>query len=770
MVLAVLGLVLAGTAWVAGHPAQAEPVEYPLVVGFERFYSAADDDAYLAEGGMLLLNELNCVGCHAPPKRLQGRLPGRRGSDLRGLGSRMGALDIEMMIRNPRFLKRGTVMPSLFAGPGRDPDEVEALKHYLVSQKEAVEPMPAGNVKRGQALYHEVGCVACHAPETDYRPKGWPEGEKLELLGLPSVPLSLVDWYDRDSLGRFLLDPQHYRPSGRMPAMKLSEQEAADLATYLKSGPPVEVPEQLKARIDSGEEFVLDPDWVERGREVFLEKKCVACHTVPDAEKRKGEPAAPLAELPWDSRAGCLALVPVAGGVPWFFLDELQVKAIQLALEALPGQGAASQAQRIDHTMMRFDCYACHTRGGKGGPETSREPFFGVRDIGAMSLGQWGNLAPPLDLVGRKLTAEWLGKILWGKGGEVRPYVATRMPRFREGDVGHLVAAFEQSDARVPPVEIDVSGLPKYQRGHLGRDLMGINERGLGCVNCHGLKGVKSLGAPVVDLTHTVQRLRPGYFKELLLDPQGVNPGTLMPPMFQGRKKADREIEQLWTYLKEIDQRRLPDGLLKSDDYELKPDGEGRPIVFRTFLEGVGTQAIAVGFPGGMNAAFDAGEVRWRIAWKGKFLDAMGTWDDRYCTPAVPLGEEVLTLAPWMPLAAETGGVVGKASGDLGADLGGSAGAAGKGGAALGAAAGYEMRGYRLDQEGVPTFLYRWNGMEVEDRLAPMEGKKGLRRTMILKAQDGGKGIYFRGLRKAAKPRLVEFENGETVIEEELAW
>ncbi|MCF6312733.1 MAG: c-type cytochrome, partial [Verrucomicrobiales bacterium] len=692
--IAVFGLMMMGAAVVSAHPAQAEPVEYPLVVGFERFYSALDEDEYLAEGGMLLLNELNCVRCHTPPEKLKPSLTGRQATQLQGVGSRMDALDIELMLRNPRFVKRGTIMPSLFAGADRDLKEIEALKHFLVSQKQAVKPMPEGEEEAGRVLYHEIGCVACHAPETGYRPAGFPEGEKLELLGLPSVPLSMVDRYDRDSLGRFLLDPQHVRPSGRMPNMKLSEREAADLATYLKSGPQVELPKNLAAELKGGADFKVDPALVKRGGEIFLEKKCVACHTHPGAEKLAVKVAKPLLDLQWKQAAGCLADSPQSGGVPWYYLDEGQKKAIRLALKGLAKTTEPTVAQQIDHTMMRFDCYACHTRDGKGGPELSREPFFGVREIGAMSLGRWGNLPPPLDLVGRKLTAPWFEKILWGEGGEVRPYVSTRMPGFRKEDVEDLVKAFEQVDKKVPPVEIDVSGLPRYQRGHYGRDLLGINKKGLGCVNCHGMKGVKSLGAPVIDLTHTVKRLRPEYFKELLLDPQGTNPGTLMPPMFMGRKKANQEIEQLWTYLKEIDQRRLPDGLLKGDDYEVKPGKGGRPVVFRTFLEGVGTQAIAVGFPGGLNAAFDAEEVRWKIAWRGKFLDALGTWDDRYCTPAVPLGEKVVKIQAGMPFTIELYKPT-------------------KERRALGSDASYEMKGFRLDKQGVPTFLYLCQGMRV---------------------------------------------------------
>ncbi len=114
---------------------------------------------------------------------------------------------------------------------------------------------------------------------------------------------------------------------------------------------------------------------------------------------------------------------------------------------------------------------------------------------------------------------------------------------------------------------------------------MGVGTGGLGCVSCHGLKDRKSLGVPVINLTHTVHRLTPEYFKELLLNPQVTQPGTLMPPLFMGRKKADQEIEQLWTYLKELDQSRLPEGLLQTGDYEIKPEKSVRPVVFRTFLE-----------------------------------------------------------------------------------------------------------------------------------------------------------------------------------------
>ncbi|MDA0839127.1 MAG: hypothetical protein O2857_15230, partial [Planctomycetota bacterium] len=45
-----------------GLAARAES-NHPIVPGFERYYSKSEK---LAEGGQLLLSELNCISCHLP--------------------------------------------------------------------------------------------------------------------------------------------------------------------------------------------------------------------------------------------------------------------------------------------------------------------------------------------------------------------------------------------------------------------------------------------------------------------------------------------------------------------------------------------------------------------------------------------------------------------------------------------------------------------------------------------------------------------------------
>jgi hypothetical protein len=214
--------------------------------------------------------------------------------------------------------------------------------------------------------------------------------------------------------------------------------------------------------------------------------------------------------------------------------------------------------------------------------------------------------------------------------------------------------------------------------------------------------------------------------------------------MFMGREKADQEIEQLWTYLKEIDQQLLPEGLLRTGEYEIKPEELGRMVVFRTFLDGGGLEAVAVGSPSGRHAAFDAREVRWALTWSGRFLDALTTWEERAMTPARPLGEAVTTRAAWTPFVRE---------------------------AAIPAAVPpaeerVRYRGYALGADGVPTFRYDLGPLRVEDTLRSAPSG-GYRRT--LQVSGGGPGWLFRGAMPGAVPQPVVFDAaGEARLEEQL--
>jgi hypothetical protein len=228
-----------------------------------------------------------------------------------------------------------------------------------------------------------------------------------------------------------------------------------------------------------------------------------------------------------------------------------------------------------------------------------------------------------------------------------------------------------------------------------------------GCIQCHALNGEQLPGVMGVDLARIDLRLRSDWFRDFLRDPAALKPGTRMPTFFpQGRSSSptllggdvDQQINAMWQYLAASETARLPDKLVsgRQDNFELVPDQ--RPILLRTFMEQAGTHAIAVGFPEGLHLAYDAEACRPGLLWKGKFLNAHGTWFDRFAPPAKPLGRpQLLPPGPaigvlsdpqqaWPPSAQP---------------------------------AAAEFRGYRLDAAGVPTFLWRTGRLRVEERWAP---------------------------------------------------
>lgn len=448
------GLLLAALAPAEGHPAHAKPVNYPFVVGFERFHSGIDDDNYLAEGGFLLLNELNCVACHAPPEPLAAQFPGVVATALDGVASRLAPLELEIFVRNPRFAKRDTTMPSLFAGPDRDLDEVAALRAWLGTLKAEIPDYPVGDIERGRGLYHRIGCVACHAPELGFRPPGIPENAEIEMAGLASVPMNLADFYDLGALTHFLLHPNEHRPSGRMPDFGLANGDAADLAAYLKAGPDLVLPDNLTEALAANAPKP-DADLVEKGRELFLTKHCHACHAVPggDGGTLAGATARSLSDLDPAATAGCFADRPVGGAVPFYGLDFVQKRALAAALVRLGERGDLDPARELDWRMKQFNCYACHEREGIGGPETSREVYFGFSNERALAMGRDGHLPPALDGAASRLSREQLEHILFGPSRKTptRPHLLVPMPQFLKGAVSDIPALFLDAAAVGPP-------------------------------------------------------------------------------------------------------------------------------------------------------------------------------------------------------------------------------------------------------------------------------------------------------------------------------
>jgi hypothetical protein len=125
------------------------------------------------------------------------------------------------------------------------------------------------------------------------------------------------------------------------------------------------------------------------------------------------------------------------------------------------------------------------------------------------------------------------------------------------------------------------------------------------------------------------ERVRYGWYRRWLAQPQRMQPGTRMPTIFaEGRTllddvlggKAEAQEEAMWVYLGLGMNLPLPEGLEPPKGMALTV--KDRPFLLRTFMPEAGSKAIAVGFPGQVAVAFDAAQCRLAYAWAGNFLDA----------------------------------------------------------------------------------------------------------------------------------------------------
>lgn len=634
----------------------------PHVVGYERFHAEKPS----TEGGAILFSELGCANCHGGSAVA---VP-RKGPILVDLAKRVDRNWLAEFLRDPESGREGSNMPRIVHGLS-DPD-IDAIVSYLGTLgKNANLKVPKhANAERGSTLYHEKGCVACHAPTPDFHPPHAPAGLNVSRLAIAHPDFGRKTSFA--ALMAFLDSPSNWRPDGRMPHVALEGQESADLAAHLLDfhdsdpGNAKNVKPWPKAT----------PEAVAKGKGLVAKLNCAACHAIPGAKAAEPLPLAPGTATVKD----CLSSEPVPGR-PHYALTGAQRE----SLLAFLGGERATEDPDGKLTLAAMNCYACHDRDGIGGPTPETNPFF----VGDEALGDSGRLAPPLTGIGHKLQTSWLEGVFTGaEGSRVRSYVKTSMPNYP----GHAKALSEwlaKIDARPDAKPIDERSVDL----EAGRKLLGI-VGGTNCITCHTWGEQRSLGIQALDLSSLDRRLRPEWFRSYLLNPAEYRPGTLMPPLWPGGQATvrdvlagdtERQIAAIWSFIKEGE--GLPEGFpdRSSGLYELIPTD--RPILQRTFFEGTGTKAILVGFPGGINLAYDGSGARPAVVWRGAFFDAYQTWYSRHAPFERPLGEEVAALG-------ETGAETGR-----------------------------RFRGYRLDGGGNPAFLFEDGEREVTERYSVNDGK-----------------------------------------------
>ncbi|MGB7342947.1 MAG: family 16 glycoside hydrolase, partial [Pirellulaceae bacterium] len=207
--------------WVRPRDVDAE-ARRSIVPGFERFHAGGADPA---QGGRLLIGELNCVACHTADDALVGLIKPKQAPILDDVGTRVRPEWMIDFIIDPHVTKPGTTMPDVLGTMdlAQRREAAVALTQFLVGGDTVQNDDKLGDAKKGEKLFHESGCVACHLPRNDQKANA-----------ATSIPLTGIEAkYSRTSLENFLKNPLAVRPSGRMPQLNLEGDNWRHVAQYL---------------------------------------------------------------------------------------------------------------------------------------------------------------------------------------------------------------------------------------------------------------------------------------------------------------------------------------------------------------------------------------------------------------------------------------------------------------------------------------------------------------------------------------------------------
>ncbi len=674
--------------------------------------------------GIVLLKDFNCQACHQDDVT-RASLPAKEAPNL--LRS-VGCIDphfMQQFMMEPTATRPGTSMPNVMSQLPDDERRLAAreITHYLVSlndQRFSHQPVQSEAAARGQTLFHEVGCVACHSPRND---------EQQEILPDSSVPLGAVHHkYNVDGLTEFLENPLETRPSGRMPQTPLSHWQAVDLASYLLS----------QADPTTGEQpFELQPELVLQGKARFEQLGCSQCHRVDSATPLRH--SLPMSQLRADQ--GCLSTA--VGAWPSFDLSQAQRDAIRQALSRPVGD--LSEAHQVQVALTAFRCVNCHEREELGGVSAERDSYFQTTN---QNLGPQGRIPPSLTGVGAKLNAGWMRQVMVS-GRAIRPYLLTKMPQFGAQNVGFLVEKFQRLD-QLPAVEFPHFEDAKKMR-ETGTELVGT--AGLNCIVCHTFQLQQAANMPAVDLTEMSERLKKDWFFRYMRDPQSLSRNTIMPTFWPAGRalrtdildgNAELQIEAIWQYLLEGREARAPRGLVVEPIKLLATD---EAVMLRRSYAEVGKRGIGVGYAHELNLVFDAEQMRLAMIWKGGFADPAGVWRSQGHGNVRPLGDGLMKFAPGPDLDwLNHGWMIDE-----------------------GRPVEHQFSGYALDENMRPRFKYRFAGLRVEDYLVdlvdPASGKAFFRRSLTLRGEPDQSGLAFRA---ASGQSIVQQTPTEFVIDDRL--
>jgi mono/diheme cytochrome c family protein len=559
--------------------------EFPLLRGAKAQSSCTSchldvqkfaEDAPLLAEGQRLFEQIGCTGCHL----VKGyeNIP-KIAPSLRKISAKVDPSWMVQWIQNPHKFRPRTRMPNF----DLNQEDAIAISAFLWSmskeegEKWAKEhPLPANfrggdanDAAKGKKLVETIGCKGCH---------GFADGEFSTSLGkskdlVPNLK-DIAGKVGPQWVYHWIKDPRGFSPDTRMPSLRLSDDEATAITSFLMTLGNKPEP------ISGIEEKLADAKNIKRGESLVRKWGCFGCHEIQGMEKesRIGAELTTFGSKPreelffgnrtdiketWDDwtyhklkSPRIYATERIEQLMPQFDLADEEINALRTLLggfreRKVAQRYLADQGLRVQQVvegrrlMQQYNCVGCHEIEKRGG--------F-VRKYYEENPA----LAPPvLNGEGEKVQSNWFFSFLKAPT-PLRPWLQIRMPTFGLSDehATQLVNYFNGlSKVEQPFVHVDDRKIPPE---HIEAAKQLVSKDYFNCFSCHQ-QGDRKPEGPVEgwapDLNMARQRLNPNWLIKWLKDPQKVQPGTKMPSFYPGGPdnildgKDDRQIEALRDYL-----------------------------------------------------------------------------------------------------------------------------------------------------------------------------------------------------------------------------
>ncbi len=530
--------------------------------------------------GRELMITRGCVGCHKV-KNLEGLT--KAGPSLVRVKGKLKEEFVEKWVWDPKSYNAAARMPSFFQQTNNsDPDslarnkaELHSIVRYLYTHSEGYTPNEApagGSVANGKKIFKEIGCLACHGIDdvtshhADFAPDLSSVGSKLSAA-------FIYTW---------IKNPRHFNPDTRMPVLRLTNQEAADVTAYLMSKRNKAFDEASAPQADPAVRDALILDYLkvqfgidgaktqlaqmdDKAKEQYLGQKslskygCFGCHMIQGFETAQGI-GTELSDwgtkqvsqldfgttgLPHTHEAFVNAKLEnprqFDNGKDVVFNDKLKMPNFHLSPEdresivtavlgltntyvpdemtaGIHGNGPLLEKGR--RVIFDFNCRGCHLIEDQGGRIREMYQKEGI-DL---------SLAPPnLRKEGAKVQVEWFHDFLMNVH-PIRPWLHIHMPSFAWTDekIDAVITYFnlKEDEQAFPFKTINV---PKLSASDLTQTKAMFDK--LQCKKCHvfGSQVPADLSTAAPDLLKVHERLKPEWVLDWLKNPDALSPGVRMP-------------------------------------------------------------------------------------------------------------------------------------------------------------------------------------------------------------------------------------------------